>query len=131
MRGKEIKTIAKKSLGNIFKKGDDVIVQSVLREKDTQITSAVCGLFDENDKFLAILSGLSKKFVVDKEIGEKVSYSKASEQAKEGQYITKMFEPVIAKKGEYINSVIIVNGREYCGEVLGYRPLKEYFEKVV
>jgi len=132
MRGIEIKTIAKKSLGNIFKKGDEVIVQSILREKDKQIVNAIVGLFDKDDKFMSILiSPFSKKPVIDKEVGEKVPYSDVSEYAKEGSYITKMFEPVIAKKGDYNGSVIIVNGREYCGEILGYRPLKEYFEKVV
>jgi hypothetical protein len=131
MRGKEIKAIAKKSLRDIFKKGDEVIVQSILRKEDVVIMRAIGGVFDAEDKFLFIASALANVHIAKTEVGEKVDYKKVSEYGKAGQYITKMFEPVIAKKGDYYDNVIIVNDREYCGQILGHRPLSEYFEKVV
>lgn len=123
MRGKEIKAVAKKTLGGIFKEGDEVIVQSVLREKDTVVVNALGGLFDAKDKFLQIIP--CYKQIHDKPIGEKVPYKEGSDL-----YMTKMYEAVVAKKGDYLNNVIIVNGREYCGEILGGRTLAEYFDKI-
>lgn len=129
MRGKKIKVIAKvtiESLIHIFKKGDELTIQSILLDKPKLIHREIAHYCSPDNKPLKIVNPNFVKELKGKKLGERV-------ELKNGNSVVITSEPKYRPIGEYNGFVIITSdGTEYDGESATYGfNLENLFEKVL
>jgi len=130
MRGKLIDVIATKDNIPYFKVGDKLQVQSVLHDKRKLLVNATCGLFNSKDELILRID--CGNDLANKPVGEKVyPVNDYYQNHTKGEYSKKMQEATYAGVGTYNYSVIILaDGTEYHGSILGNRTLAYAFDKV-